>query len=372
MLVCGLLLVHCGSEDFPTDLNQREQAIINGTVDTGYPGVGALIIDLGGGNVSMCSGVSVAQDWILTAAHCVADAEASNVMFTDDPDINYAFNFYFARELHPHEAYVPPDGVNPPQNNIALVELVGFQGAVYSYNTDGQAVVSGLDLTWVGYGVNAYPPSGGGIKRRGNGQIDSVGGAEYYYLYDGVLPCSGDSGGPAFAQIGGGQKVVGIIIGGDENCSQGGMDIRVDTYKDWIADKLASGQEEPQPDADGGVSDAGSDAGVDAGDGTTPDSGTVDGAAQDADAGSGSDAPEDGDGPADGGQAEDQDVTDAGQDEPITTDDQQPTDTSGTTDEENTDGSGGCSCSVPQSKSSLALIGLLILGLYSSKRRRRP
>ncbi len=340
-IVCGLLVVHCGPGDFPSDLNQREQAIINGTVENGYPGVGALIIDLGGGNVSMCSGVAVANDWILTAAHCVADAQPSGAMFTNDPDINSAVNFYNARELYPHESYVPPDGVNPAQNNIALVELIGFQSTVHPYNTDSQAVVGGLDLTWVGYGVNAYPSSGGGIKRRGNGQIDSVNWAEYYYLYGGSLPCFGDSGGPAFAQIGGEQKVVGIMTYSDEGCDEMGADTRVDAYQDWIADKLAGSHEEPQPDADGGGSDAGSDGGVD-------------------------------DGPADGGQTEDQDITDAGQDEPSTTDDHQPTDTSGTTDQDDPGSSGGCSCSAPRSKSSLVLIGLLILGLYSSGRRRKP
>lgn len=339
-LFCGLLLVHCGPGDYPPDLSQRERAIINGTVENGYPGVGALIIDRGGGNVSMCSGVSVANDWILTAAHCVADAQPSDVVFTNDPDINSAVNFYQARGLYPHEFYVPPDGVNPAQNNIALVELVGFQSVVHPYNTDSQAVVGGLDLTWVGYGVNAYPSSGGGIKRRGNGQIDSVVWTEYYYLYGGTLPCFGDSGGPAFAQIGGEQKVVGIMAYSDDGCDDMGADTRVDAYKDWIADKLAGGHEEPQPDADGGGSDAGSDGGVD-------------------------------DGPADGGQTEDQDITDAGQDEPSTTDEQQPTDTSGATDEDNPDSSGGCSCSVTRSESSLALIGLLILIRFRLRARRR-
>ena len=41
----GLALLHCGVDDHAGNLAGRQQAIINGTLETGYVGVGALFID---------------------------------------------------------------------------------------------------------------------------------------------------------------------------------------------------------------------------------------------------------------------------------------------------------------------------------------
>jgi hypothetical protein len=48
-------------------------------------------------------------------------------------------------------------------------------------------------------------------------------------------PCDGDSGGPAFATIGGVEVVVGVTSSGDAQCSQGGHDTRVDAYTSFLS-----------------------------------------------------------------------------------------------------------------------------------------
>jgi secreted trypsin-like serine protease len=346
----SVTLLNCGVDETSADLAGRRQAIINGTLETGYVGVGALVIDRGGGGLGLCTGTSIATDWVLTTATCVDGASASDVMFTTDSDIATATNFYNVRELHPHALYSPPDpnAGTPAENDIALVEMVGLDTANFAYNTDSQAVSAGLSILWVGYGVNsANPPSGSGVKRRGNGQIESLALTRYYYSYSGQQPCRGDSGAPAFAQIGGSQRIVGLVSSGDENCQVAGIDTRVDYYRDWINDTLSGQHEEQQPDA-----------GVDGGQqqDDLPDAGT------------------------DAGPLEDQDVmtddgiqVDAGQEEPAAGDESQVQDGTGP-DQDQTDSSDGCSCSTHAagSCSGLVLLALFLAIRISSRKRTRP
>jgi hypothetical protein len=55
--------------------------------------------------------------------------------------------------------------------------------------------------------------------------------------------CHGDSGGPAFATLGGGQRIVGIVSRSYESsaCDNGGVDTRVDAYLTWIHGKVTTG-----------------------------------------------------------------------------------------------------------------------------------
>jgi hypothetical protein len=54
--------------------------------------------------------------------------------------------------------------------------------------------------------------------------------------------CQGDSGGPAFLDFDGESRLVGTVSRGpssdQSDCSQGGIDSRVDPYLEWISDRV--------------------------------------------------------------------------------------------------------------------------------------
>ena len=170
-------LAGCTSEDSPRTSNRGAYPIVGGTAETGYPGVGALVIRRGAGT-ALCTGTKIGDGWVLTAAHCVVSSTAADVQFFDGPDVSGAGGWHPARTLHVHPLYVPgdPPGGVPTQNAVALVEVTGI-GALPTYETAASpaGLAPGLAVTWVGYGLNRVAPdSGDGLKRRGAGHLSGI------------------------------------------------------------------------------------------------------------------------------------------------------------------------------------------------------
>ena len=170
-------LAGCTSEDSPRTSNRGAYPIVGGTAETGYPGVGALVIRRGAGT-ALCTGTKIGDGWVLTAAHCVVSSTAADVQFFDGPDVSGAGGWHPARTLHVHPLYVPgdPPGGVTTQNDVALVEVTGI-GALPTYETAASpaGLAPGLAVTWVGYGLNRVAPdSGDGLKRRGAGHLSGI------------------------------------------------------------------------------------------------------------------------------------------------------------------------------------------------------
>lgn len=236
----------CLADEGPVDQRAGRQTdpIINGATETGYRGVGAFIITEGMYG-AICTGTVIADEWVLTAAHCVEGRVATDVVFCLDSDLTPILEgrdtgeCFSARSLHPH----PDFSMHDLSNDIALVNVRGLSGVpTFAYNSNDLSGYGGRTVTWVGYGLNrTRPDSGDGIKRRGTGQIRMIDWTHIYYVEEDQMPCRGDSGGPAFTEIGGEQRVIGVVSAGDETCSSTGIDTRVDYYSDWIAATMAGG-----------------------------------------------------------------------------------------------------------------------------------
>ena len=88
---------------------------------------------------------------------------------------------------------------------------------------------------FVGYGVsNGFSQTGAGTKRFVNMAISQVGATQFSYAVPNKNTCNGDSGGPAFAQVGGELLLAGVTSYGDANCVQYGVDTRADVYVDFL------------------------------------------------------------------------------------------------------------------------------------------
>lgn len=329
----------------PTDfeVGTSEQAIIGGApvVEGEHPAAGFLwiMVDFGdflfpGGG---CSATLIAEDVVLTAAHCVVDSPgfppAAGFVFTNQPDAVDAFRAlvtpielepgsYASRDhvAHPDFSFfeIPPEGLGRT-DDIALVFLdepvMGITPAELPEGLDLPALAVDTAVSIVGYGATSADDEGPiGLARGiflkfgGETRLTEVGSHEIRVGRtspdDPLIPqkCNGDSGGPSFVER---PDLPPFVVGVTsrpydqvENCNSGGVDIRVDAYLAWITAEMdaacAEGRRPGTLDApcgdseepDAGVPDAGSPnmGSADAGgaDVSTPDAGPPDGGIADA------------------------------------------------------------------------------------------
>ena len=141
--------------------------------------------------------------------------------------------------------------------------------------TDGMQL--GMDVEIVGYGLISTTGFDVGVKYHGVADLVDVGPHELFIAEPGQQQnCNGDSGGPAFVDIDGNQRLVGIVSRSPDSnptCDHGGIDTRVDPYLEWIHAQVdlpcGTGLSEPcdtGPDAGSDDPDAGGP-GVDGDDG---------------------------------------------------------------------------------------------------------
>lgn len=210
-----------------------------------FPQVGALLQE----GRPHCSATLIAEDTLLTAAHCVYERDIKRLTFVT------GLNAWKPEGSVAVKAVRFPKGElgfkyddKSLKDDIAIVKLHGMVSGVVStvkLHTGTPAMSELLDkktaLTFVGYGYQLVDnsPADVGVKRFVPIPISELNATTFKYDFPDVNTCQGDSGGPAmFVLDQGGKKewvVAGVTSGGDLACLKYGRNTRVDRYLGWIA-----------------------------------------------------------------------------------------------------------------------------------------
>lgn len=218
------------------------------------------IMGLTAGSEYLCSGVLIGQNLVLTAAHCAANMQSGEILFstnlsTSDPaarrpvERSIVQPRYTATMKRLQEDNRKP-GTKTRIKNWGDLALMWFSGPLpkgYSPVTrgDGNALSDGQVVVLAGYGVldgQANTPA------QGLNRVEvPIAKAKYSRTEfsinqaNGKGVCHGDSGGPAFVQQGDQLLLVGITSrGSDPDCAKLSVFTRVSSFETWITE--ASGE----------------------------------------------------------------------------------------------------------------------------------
>lgn len=215
------------------------RAITHGSNDDGDPAVAALV-DAAGNTV--CSGTLVAPGAILTAAHCLDEGAPNGVYFGSTPPALGDIVRVLSVEQHPN--YDP----DTHAHDIGIVRLERSPSIAPApiYDMPLDAGFVGQPIRIVGFGRTATLDDEPARKRTGESRVDGASSGGFTFRPAPSQTCFGDSGGPAFALVGGIEQLVGVTSTGDLQCDSGATDAVVGSFDTgFVAGYLAGAASSP-------------------------------------------------------------------------------------------------------------------------------
>ena len=223
-----ILLAVVGCSDAP-DVQTLAQPIVGGHLD--YADPATVYLDVG------CTGTLVSPRTVLTADHCLEEEIA--VYFGANADGAGTWIDVVHRSSHP-TADLAMLTLAEPAPTLPVV-----------LNDEDLDAFIGRSIRIVGFGVTSENGDDVGQKRAAVAKLAEVDDDIMYATNTPSGTCYGDSGGPNFMTIDGGERLIGVTSFGTEECGSG-LDgsVRVDWYYDWIVDYIAAHDEAPSAKAD--------------------------------------------------------------------------------------------------------------------------
>jgi hypothetical protein len=196
----------------PTEALVGSATVARGT------GAGRHIVMIISTRGNLCTGTALAPDLVLTAGHCVAPAATYRVLLPDIKPPGLA-----VRSATVHPRYNPKDYASGRVTaDVALIKLEQPLPAaiVPAALAPTRPVAPGDRFVIAGYGATAHgSETGNGTARTAALVATGKPGTLQIRLFDpatrdarpGLGACTGDSGGPAFAEGNGAFAVIGVV-----------------------------------------------------------------------------------------------------------------------------------------------------------------
>jgi len=238
LLTCLILACLLACNDAPVlldaDIAQSNAAVVNGTVDSGHPAIGALH----SGNKAACTATLIGKRTVLTAAHCVTTKNAPYQVLS--PINFYIGKLYYGTKYKAVAVHVHSKYAGGNKADVAVLRLDRDVTGVTPIPIAMTSPNKGETIVIVGYGKTGENGQSFGTKRKATNKIDSMT-STTYSMYgssgsEGNV-CNGDSGGPSLATRNGMETVIGVHSTKLNYCGWGATDMRVDSYYSWIYSK---------------------------------------------------------------------------------------------------------------------------------------